>query len=1201
MKCQIDHHILRIFDVCGYKSYHTLKKITNESINSMECFIKGDGLLTRIDEADLQLYLGPVKHRHHFCFQPGERELILSIAEFVKQNFAEPKVALGKVSIYPLFKKRPSSNSTMSGGHASEEPATKKKAVDTVVCFDTPKEIMKIKKLINDYCSKKDFPKEVIKALPRLQVEIKTVELVENCAGNNSESKQSATMSAKVSCPFCKKYQTCTYNRAGYWITSNMHRHLKQHVSNGDIKNQTHLSRSLTCSNSQYEEEDSELVDGQLSEILSQSSQTSNVNVESKEQPGSETIGENISVDEAQSENFKPGSSQTTNVESEEQSDREAVGENISVNGSQSENIQPQSSPTFNVESLEQSGNINSLQSGAPKTSLKQAAKESNSRDHRRKMALGKHIEGQSRITCYFPVLNEIEITLKSNQDMIDSLTARCDELSFGKSSSGERYEEDVKLFSLYLFIVGGRGLYEFLRANLPKSLPCISTLERALKESSKPIIEGVFRFQELKEFLVANNLPLKVSISEDGTRIQERFCYDPYTNCIVGPVLPLAHNGVPLTNTFPATSAAMIANHFKNGKVAGTGYAFMAQPLKDGAPTFCLCLFGTDNKFNKDQVYKRWTFIYEELKKIDIEVVSFSSDGDSKLLSAMHSHMFTKKFGVFKEEWSDWFFASARQDFSVMQDPVHTINKFRNRLSPPHDLFIGKYVASQTHLRSLIDNIDKSEHGLTKHDLDKEDKMNFDASKKICRERVTEQLQSNVPSSNGTVLYLTCMRYLMEGCLDSNLSPAEKIYKVWYCAYFLRYWKNWLLCHPNYKISENFVTSNLYMCVEVIAHSLVKLVVKFRESDLPMYFLFHLYSSQPCEMFFRLARSMTTTQSTVINFSMKDFLEKVRRIDILQYCTCKLANKLEFPKEKRKKLLGILTQEKLEASYLPSDNEIRDIVMAAKAEIISELNNCGMKISQTTSLVRIKSYLESTLDIEDENRFNADDPVNYQADINEDDIPLNILAAFPSPSPPSLDPFSDAVDSTLPAHSIFVKISNSNSDFTKMKKSTFCWLLVNNGIKLSTKRLEKVRQNVSFSLSNNSVLQPRLSLEPLQKSEVTAGDWCIFKNPAKRSPNFFIVQILGFTYLTSGPGCSRSYTLPTAPIHPPAGSQRRGIGCLCDRFRCKDEKLLEVHVSVQTYIDICQYVATIPHPIVRDSNLITNTAVIEYLKNLET
>ncbi|KAE8737840.1 hypothetical protein FOCC_FOCC016691 [Frankliniella occidentalis] len=963
MKCHIDHFILMILDKTGYKTYHTLKKITKDTITTMEEFVRGDGILSRVKKEDLHLYLGPVLEREKFCFMPGEKDLILSIAAFVTKNHKEPDVpALGKaVNLFPIFKKR-NGNLSASGDTVSEEPASKKKksADCTVVTFDVPKEVKKIRKLLNDKLLKKKLPDAIVKSVSSMQIEVKTIVL------KGSDNQQTSTLSGKILCPCCKKFLAVPYTLPGYWNTSNVHRHLSGHIDNGEFSNST-----LRC----------------------------------------------------------------------------------------------------------------------------------------------------------FVRSNDLE------EDIDDDLL-----------ESGQ--EPDI---------------------NKDKD----------------------------------NDLPLKVSISEDGTRVQERFSYDPFTNSIIGPVLPLADSGVPLTNSYPATSAAMIANHLKNGKVASTGYAIMAQPLKDGSPPFCLNLFGTDNKFYSDQVYKRWAFIFEQLKKIGIEAVCFSSDGDQKLLSAMHSLLFNKQFGVYKQEWAEWFYASARQDYVVMQDAVHTVNKFRTRLSPPHVLFIGKYVASQTHIRSLITNVARGEHGLTNHDLDKEDKMNFDASKKICSERVTDLLKDKVAGSKGTVLYLTSMRYLMEGCLNTSLSPSEKNYKVWYCCFFLRLWKRWLLYHPTYK-TENFVTSNLFVCVEIIAHALIKLVVKFRDNDLPIYFLTHLYSSQPCETFFRLARSMTTTESTVINFSIKEFLARVRRIDMLQYCTCKLGDKLEFPKEKRKKLLGILTKEKLEASYLPTDCDIQTIVKAAKTEVLTNLNECGIQLSESSSLIKIQSYLVSITNFEDGNENRADEAVSYQADITEDDIPLDIMASFPSPSPHSLEPLRDAVNNTLPPHSIFVMVPNSNGGFSRMKKSTLCWLLVNSGIKLSTKRLDRVREMVSFSMSN-MLLHSSLSLqEPSKKKEVSAGEWCIFKNPVKRTPYYFIVQVLGFTYLTAGPGQSRSYTLRTAPIKPPTSTECRGIGCLCDRFRAKeDARLLEFNAKVQSYINISQYVVTIPHPTIRDSNLCTTMAVVQFLKNL--
>ncbi|KAK3927608.1 Pyridoxal 5'-phosphate synthase subunit SNO1, partial [Frankliniella fusca] len=90
-------------------------------------------------------------------------------------------------------------------------------------------------------------------------------------------------------------------------------------------------------------------------------------------------------------------------------------------------------------------------------------------------------------------------------------------------------------------------------------------------------------------------------------------------------------------------------------------------------------------------------------------------------------------------------------------------------------------------------------EHGLTFSDLDKDDKMDFNSSVKIGSIRVAEVMEIHVPGSEGTQAYLMVMRFIMESCLDENLSASEKVYKIWYTLFFLRYWKAWLLNHSNY------------------------------------------------------------------------------------------------------------------------------------------------------------------------------------------------------------------------------------------------------------------------------------------------------------------------------------------------------------------------------------------------------------------
>ena len=856
--------------------------------------------------------------------------------------------------------------------------------------------------------------------------------------------------------------------------------------------------------------------------------------------------------------------------------------------------------------------------------SVSRFACEKYSRSERRKRELGRHVPGQVRITAYYPILNQIEVTLRSNEEMIKSLSARCEELAacvsdFNSNNSnlsyllkllmetakknssrekhGRRYDLDLKYFATYLFIVAGPFVYDFLQKNLSNSLPSISEVERTLASTAAPVKEGQFRFDELDKFLESHELPRKVFVSEDGTRILQRFLYDLTSDQIIGGVPPMAENGVPLINSFPAFSAAMIASHFEKGTPSSSAYAIMAQPLQEGAPSFCLAIFGTDNKFTSPQVFKRWNYIYEELLKRQIEVVGFGSDGDPKLLSAMHSHMF-QPGETFVEEFQDFYFASGGKKFVVMQDFIHTVNKFRTRLDPANYLPIGKFTASQAHLRILSQERSKEEHGLTTADLDKSDKMNFNSSLKICSERITDLLEKYVPGSEGTEAYLKVMRFVMEAGLDESLAPLEKIYKIWYSVFFLRFWKNWLTSHAKFNL-DNFVSRNLYMCVEIIAHSMIYLIIKFRDENCPESLIFHIFSSQACESFFRLARSMTTTESTVINFSMKEFLQKVRRIDMLHHVSSKLNDKLVFPREKRKRLLGILTAEKLKSTYLPSNAEIRITVLQAKNDAISVLRKLGVVCPPDSSMSKIKTSVLSCKNFEAE--FDADEiltgaPGVYEATIDEDDIPLDLLATFPSPEAVvDLNPHGEiSSEVPLPAKSSHVQVPDGKGGFRTMSKSLFCWILSSvGGVSLDSVRVKRVREKILSSLGGLRA-SSSTSLAPAKRDEVEIGNWCIFKD--KKS--LIVAQIIGFCYL-SGTGKCQKYTLLKAPIQPPEGKVARGIGCMGMWYYSQGNQL-KILSSQHKYIDIANYLATVPAPVASESGLQLSPAVCEYLLRLQ-
>lgn len=61
-----------------------------------------------------------------------------------------------------------------------------------------------------------------------------------------------------------------------------------------------------------------------------------------------------------------------------------------------------------------------------------------------------------------------------------------------------------------------------------------------------------------------------------------------------------------------------------------------IAQPLSDAAPSFCLALFGSDNKFTTKSVLNRWEHLKAEANKFGIIIEGYATDGDSRCLKAM-------------------------------------------------------------------------------------------------------------------------------------------------------------------------------------------------------------------------------------------------------------------------------------------------------------------------------------------------------------------------------------------------------------------------------------------------------------------------------------------------------------------------------------------------------------------------------------
>lgn len=113
------------------------------------------------------------------------------------------------------------------------------------------------------------------------------------------------------------------------------------------------------------------------------------------------------------------------------------------------------------------------------------------------------------------------------------------------------------------------------------------------MRKSYSKLTEGEFKFDKLSARLDAHKSSQIISISEDATRIICRIEYDANGDKLVGFVLPVDENFLPITDSFHATSFEEIEHMFMNAKFA---YIYMAQPMSPSVPPFCLNIIGTNN-----------------------------------------------------------------------------------------------------------------------------------------------------------------------------------------------------------------------------------------------------------------------------------------------------------------------------------------------------------------------------------------------------------------------------------------------------------------------------------------------------------------------------------------------------------------------------------------------------------------------------
>lgn len=407
------------------------------------------------------------------------------------------------------------------------------------------------------------------------------------------------------------------------------------------------------------------------------------------------------------------------------------------------------------------------------------------------------------------------------------------------------------------------------------------------------------------------------------------------------------------------------------------------------------------------------------------IELAGISSDGDPRLLSAM-------------------VYETSVNGIKVTQDMTHLCTKARNRLLKPGIVLpMGKKGVSINHLRQLLTHVDKSIHGLCYSDIYPVDRMNYGSFEKMVHERVIKVLRERIPNSEGTVQYLLLFRDIADSFLQYDLEPSKRIFLIFRSLYFLRCWRQYIIKSPCYNLSENFLTYNAYMCVEINAYSLIELIKMFRNRDAPGMFLPCIFDSQACERIFRVFRSMGTTQNTKINFSILELIHKIGRLEVqndIAYCKLNIDG-IDIPHKRKGKT-------KIYA--LPSDNQISDIIKEAKQDALQKAETFGLT-NEYTNVDEFKfdsklkfevSSCDERFDEEIHSDYGDFDSLDENYEHNDEQIEEMNLS----------DLYVDS-DAELDEKSPLTYILDENGERKKVLKSTLVWSLVQQGIQMSNDR----------------------------------------------------------------------------------------------------------------------------------------------------
>ncbi|XP_062702600.1 uncharacterized protein LOC109428658 [Aedes albopictus] len=416
------------------------------------------------------------------------------------------------------------------------------------------------------------------------------------------------------------------------------------------------------------------------------------------------------------------------------------------------------------------------------------------------------------------------------------------------------------------------------------------------------------------------------------------------------------------------------------------------------------------------------------------------------------------------------------------------------------------------------------------------------------------------------------------------------------HALFLVRSWRNW--CVKKFGNLKNCVTTNAYWGLEINAHSLINYIVHCRVNGTE--FNPNWNQSQACESTFREARAFTSTESTVVNFTIQGFESRLSRIQFKKNVMHRNAHVLNFPSLKNNSI-------KTEKVTMPTNDEIIREVEKAQASVERILIELGIDSSDicfdssvTTKCLTTKQISSSPevefITVPEE--YGSDDDVQenideeaYAFDESEFITVPEEFAVYEKEIKCDVHDASELFENIgeeilLPDSKNFknvFKIKNRRNKIIHVKKRTFLWMLTSGLQKCSTDRTYRFFDKPDKSNS------PRYCNEVLEK--IVVGEYVLLR----MNQTLRVFKIYGFKYLNRK---NNSYCAAEVSLKIQKDDTHSSVGltgCLFELVNNDEDYLLDFISNNQT-IDVKHYVSHLIKPTVDSAIFFYPEEIVEYI-----